>query len=109
MSKNELVGKYELMLIVDGKLSNEAREAINKEVLETITKSGGKVINSHVWLDKHRLTFPIKKCTDGTYYLVNLEIDRLTTAKLHSLLRLNEKILRYVLIRAEAEQPAAVA
>jgi ribosomal protein S6 len=33
--------KYELVLIVDAKLTNESKEAIRKEVAEAINKHGG--------------------------------------------------------------------
>ena len=71
MEKNELTRKYELVVIVDAKLTNEMKEAVRKEVTDTINKRGGKVINSQVWLEKHKLTFQIKKCNEGTYYLIN--------------------------------------
>ena len=61
MEKNELVRKYELVVIVDAKLTNEVKEAVRKEVTDAINKHGGKVINSQVWLEKHKLTFQIKK------------------------------------------------
>ncbi len=63
MDKNESVTKYELVVIVDAKLTNETKEVVRKEVADTINKHGGKVINSQVWLEKHKLTFLIKKCS----------------------------------------------
>jgi len=100
------VHKYELVLIVDAKLSNEAKEAARKEVTESIIKHGGKVINSQVWLDKQKLTFQIKKCGEGTYYLINLEGGSDLVEQLKVGLRLNEQILRFMFVRADAKQPA---
>lgn len=100
MQKTEIIKKYELIAIVDAKLSNEEKEGIRKEAVDIVVKGGGKVINSQVWLEKHKLTFRIKKCGDGTYYLVNFEADNQAAEKIRSNLRLNEKILRYAVIKA---------
>ncbi len=100
MQKTETIKKYELIAIVDAKLSNEEKEGIRKEAVDIVVKGGGKVINSQVWLEKHKLTFRIKKCGDGTYYLVNFEADNQTAEKIRSNLRLNEKILRYAVLKA---------
>ena len=67
MEKDEQKRKYELVVIVDAKLTNESKETVRKEVADLVNKHGGKVINSQVWLEKHKFTFEIKKwpCSDG--------------------------------------------
>jgi small subunit ribosomal protein S6 len=99
MKPNSVIRKYELMLIVDAKLTNEEKEVINKEVSDLLQKSGAKMINNQVWNEKHRFTFRIKKCTEGTYYLINFESDTQVANHFRSLLRLNEKILRFGIIQ----------
>jgi len=109
MEKNELTRKYELVVIVDAKLTNEAKESIRKEVTDVINKRGGKVINSQVWLEKHKLTFPIKKCSEGTYYLINFGGKSEIINKIRPILKLNEKILRFDYIRIEPKVAAETA
>ena len=106
MSMVKSARKYELVLIVDAKLTNESKEAVRKEVAEAINKHGGKVINSQVWLEKQRLTFQIKKCGEGTYYLINFEGEGDVADKVKTGLRLNEKVLRFIFVRVEPKQPA---
>ena len=106
MEKNELTRKYELVVIVDAKLTNEMKEAVRKEVTDTINKRGGKVINSQVWLEKHKLTFQIKKCNEGTYYLINFEGKSEIVQKIRPILKLNEKILRFDIIKPESKVTA---
>jgi small subunit ribosomal protein S6 len=101
MEKNELVAKYELVVIVDAKLTQDVKESIRKEVAEIISKHDGRVINSQVWLEKQRLTFQIKKCGEGTYYLVNFEAKPEAVENIHSLLKLNEMVLRFAVIKPE--------
>src|SRR3989338_8060534 len=97
----ELMRKYELMVIVDAKLGQEEKDRIYKEAVDTISSNGGKIINSQVWLEKHRLTFEIKKCKEGTYYLINFEGDGSVNEKIRSLLTLNERILRFSFAKVE--------
>ena len=93
--------KYELVYIVDSALSQEEKETINKEIVDAILKSGGKVINSKVWLEKQRLTFKIKKVVEGTYYLINFESAPAAIVDLRQKLKLNEKFARFLLTIAE--------
>jgi ribosomal protein S6 len=61
MDKSELDRKYELMFIVDAKLTSDQKNDLCKEATDTIVKDGGRVLNNQVWMEKHKLTFPIKK------------------------------------------------
>ncbi len=99
--KTETLRKYELMVIVDAKLANEERETVRREATETVTKAGGKVINSQAWLEKQKFSFPIKKCAEGTYYLVNFEAEGTVVAAVRSNLRLNERILRFAVTKVD--------
>ena len=93
--------KYELVVIVDANAPQEKKESILKETTDTINKSEGKVINSQVWIDKHRFSFRIQKCLEGTYYTVNFEAVPTAIAKIRQYLKLNEEILRSLIVRAE--------
>ena len=94
MEKSELIRKYEIVVIVDARLSEVEKQSVFKELTDMVTKSGGKIINSRVWLEKHKLTFKIKKCTEGTYYLINFEGEGDVINKIKPVLRLNERVLR---------------
>ena len=106
MEKNESGKKLELMLIVDANLNNDDKQSIYKEATEAVKKAGGKILNSQVWMEKHKLTFPIRKCREGSYYCINFEGGGDVNEKIHSNVILNERILRFVIIDSE---PAATA
>lgn len=106
--------KYELVYIVDAHLTQEVKDEVNKQVVDTVAKAEGKVINSSVWFERQRISFPIKKIQDGTYYLVNCEGEGTTAVKIRQSLRLNEKILRFSIVnvsnqKVAVEQKAKVA
>ena len=95
------MNKYEMVLIVDAHLNSTERDDIVKQAVDIVGKSEGKVINSSLWMEKHRMSFPINKVWDGAYYLVNFEAKSPAIAKVRQLFRINEKILRYLIIRQE--------
>ncbi len=103
MEKSESIRKYELVVIVDAKLTDDAKETVRKDVADLISKHGGKVINSQVWLEKHKFTVEIKKCDEGTYYIVNFEGTSDVVEKMKPSLKLNERILRFAFIKIETK------
>ncbi|MBF0532351.1 MAG: 30S ribosomal protein S6 [Candidatus Omnitrophica bacterium] len=99
MTIAELNRKYELVVVVDAKLTGEEKEAILKDALDLIGKCGGRIINSQIWLEKHKFTFRINKRTEGTYYLVNFECAGAGLPEIRKEMRLKEKILRFLLVK----------
>jgi len=93
------MNKYELIVVVDAASLQEEKDTVLKEVIDVINKCDGKLINRNVWLDKHKFTFPVKKRKDGTYYILNFEGPQPRMAELRKLLRLNDKVLRFLLSR----------
>ena len=94
------MNKYELMVIVDAQIPADQKDQVFKQTLEAVTKGGGKVTNNQVWLDKHKMAFQIKKCREATYSLVKFESAADVIDRIKQTLRLNEKILRFSVIRA---------
>ncbi len=93
--------KYELVVIVDAALPQDQKEAVMKSVADEIAKCGGKVVNRQVWIDRQRMSFQMKKSSEGTYYLVNFEGGGARLAELRQAMRINEKILRSLIIKVK--------
>ena len=107
MEKKGILRKYELVVIVDANLTPDGKDVIVKQAADLVTKHGGKVINTQVWFEKQRFTFRIKKCSEGSYYLINFESNGEGLVALDQDLRVHEQVLRYIL--SKVEKPAAVA
>jgi len=103
------MNKYELVYIVDAHAAQTVKDEIAKQVAEAAAKSNVKIVNSVVWLERHKMSFPINKIWEGAYYMVNLEAPSAALAKLHGFLRLNEQILRFLTVKAEPQTAQAVA
>jgi len=91
--------KYELVVVIDAHMAQSQKDDVLKQSTDAVVKGGGKVINSQVWLEKHKFTFILQKKTDGTYYLINFESNGAGIDKIKENLRLNESILRYAIFR----------
>jgi small subunit ribosomal protein S6 len=100
------MNKYEFIYMVDARLSDGEKSEVAKLVADMITKAGGKVVNSAVWFERQRMSFPIKKTWEATYYLLNLDGKPSEMAKLRRELQINEKVLRFLIIRVE--QPVEI-
>jgi ribosomal protein S6 len=93
--------KYEIAMILDGQLGKDEKDAIVKKVTDAIAKAGGKVINNQVWLAKQKFVFKIKRHTEGTYYLLNIEAEGSAVLKIRQALALNEDVLRFLITIVE--------
>lgn len=89
--------KYEAMFIVKPDLSEEERKALFNQIQELLTKNNGSVQHSNIWAEKRKLFFPIKKCREGTYYLVNFTLEAAAIANIRHAYSLNENILRVLI------------
>ena len=95
--------KYELVYIIDAHASQAVKDEITKQISDAAAKSNVKLINSQIWLERHRMSFPINKVFEGTYYMLNLEAPAAALNKLDGFLRINEQVLRFLAIRVEAK------
>ena len=102
MEQSNSANKYELMAIVDAHLSQDDKDAIVKDVCDTVTKAKGNSVNTQIWFEKQKLSFEIKKKTEGTYYLINFEAPKASVASIRGELRLKEQLLRYLILEVEA-------
>ena len=98
------MNKYELVYIVDAHAAQSTRDEIAKQVADSLAKAEIKVVNSQLWLDRHKMSFPIQRISEGSYYLLNLEAKSSSIAKLHTSLRLNEQLLRFITVKADAQK-----
>ena len=96
------MNKYEFVYIIDAHASQPNKDEIIKQVADAAAKSEVKIANTQIWLDKHKMSFPINKTSEGTYYMLNLEAKSAAINKMQSLLRINDQILRFLTIRVEA-------
>ncbi|MDD5347704.1 MAG: 30S ribosomal protein S6 [Candidatus Omnitrophica bacterium] len=94
------MNKYEAMFVIKPDLSEDERKALFGTIQEVITKNNGQVSNGAVWAEKRRLWFPLKKQHEGVYYLANFTAPTDAITKLKYTFKLNEQILRVLILAA---------
>jgi len=92
---------YEGVFILNPDLAGDAAKGAVAQVQELVTKNGGKVDGLQEW-GKRRLAYKIDKKQEGNYLVVNFQMDSLQAKKLEQSLRLNDQIMRYLLVNKDA-------
>ncbi|MEE8367140.1 MAG: 30S ribosomal protein S6 [Thermoanaerobaculia bacterium] len=93
---------YELVFIVDPRLTEDETVALTEAVKELIVASEGEITKEESW-GKRRLAYPIKKFKEGSYVLLHVAADgKNPLGEVDQRLRQNDKILRHLVIRRDA-------
>lgn len=91
---------YELMAIFKPDLEEQDLQAAVERLNGLITARGGEVASSDSW-GRRRLAYPIQDFRDGIYTVSQLKLDPRTADELERSLKLNDQIIRYLLVRVE--------
>ena len=95
------MNKYELALVVNAKIEDDARVATVEKVKEYITRFGGTITNVDEW-GKKRLAYEIQKMREGFYYFIQFDADETVPGELEQNIRIMETVIRYLCIRQDA-------
>ncbi len=93
--------QYELMVILDPEIEERTVAPSLDKYLSVVTAAGGSVDNVDIW-GRRRLSFDIKKKSEGIYAVVDFTASPDTAKELDRQLRLNEAVLRTKILRPDA-------
>jgi small subunit ribosomal protein S6 len=91
---------YEVTFIVRPELDEQALTAVVDKVKGFVTNGGGQVSEVNPW-GRRRLAYPINKIREGQYVFIRAQLPAQMISGLERDLRLNEQILRFLVVRAE--------
>lgn len=91
---------YEGVFILNPEMTQDASKNAITQLQDLVTKNGGRVDGLQEW-GKRRLAYKINKKQEGNYVIVNFQLDSANTKKMEQTLRLNDQIMRYLLINKE--------
>jgi small subunit ribosomal protein S6 len=94
------MNKYELGVVIRFGLEEEAFQAEMERVKTLITRFDGVIDKVDEW-GRRKLAYPIEKQTDGVYTFITFTSASSAPAEIESRLRLQENVLRYLIIRLE--------
>jgi ribosomal protein S6 len=99
---------YESMMIVRSDLTEEELEKVFSKISKKVEDCAGKVLNSRIWAKDKVFAYPLrsrgagkKKFNKGCYWLINFNLDTDKLKDLKEAIRLEENILRSLIIRKE--------
>lgn len=95
------MNKYEVMFIVRPDLSEEEKKNLFQQINDVVIKNKGVVDQGSLWAEKKKLFFPIKKYTEGVYYLLSFSLNPLAIKDIRHAYKLNENILRVLISNLE--------
>jgi len=93
---------YEIMFIVKSTLEESKINDLAKETQKLISSNKGKVIEFKE-MGRKKLAYPINKEVSGFYFLMNVEANTETIQEFDRKFRINENILRHLILRKESE------
>lgn len=94
--------KYEIMFIVKATLDENSQKNISKEIQKLVADNKGKVIEFKE-MGRKKLAYEIDKNVSGFYYLLNVEASAEAIKEFDRKLRINENILRHLILKKESE------
>jgi len=89
--------KYELTVILPPSFSKKEQDGLASDVKKEVGQVGGKMGKQDLW-GKKELAYPIKKNTEGIFVIFPFEAPADKIKELEAKLRLNEQLLRYLLL-----------
>ena len=95
------MNKYELVLVVNAKIEDDARAAVIEKVQNYVTRFGGQISDVEEW-GKKRLAYEVQKMREGFYYFIHFEAETTAPAEIEARLRIMENVIRYLCVRQDA-------
>ena len=93
---------YEVMFIVKANMEEDQIKKEAESVKKLVNGKGSKVIEFKE-MGRKKLAYPINKEVSGYYYVMTVETDNDNIAEFDRKVRINENILRHIIIKMESE------
>ena len=94
------MSRYELALVVNAKIEDEARAAVVEKAKRYVERFGGTITEVEEW-GKKRLAYEIQKMREGFYYFIQFEAETTCPAELESRMRIMDNVLRYLIVNKD--------
>lgn len=97
---SDILRDYEMVVIAAPQLDDEGLSTLTQRISGWITGANGAVAETNVW-GRRNLLYPIKKQTEGIYVQFNFQLAPSASRELERNLRLDEKVIRHLVIRLD--------
>ena len=95
---------YELMFVVDPRVSDEDVVAMTNDYKNMLAGGGSQITGEENW-GRRKLAYPIDKLNEGKYVLLHIQSQNGATSlpEVEHRMRQNDKILRYLTVRTDED------
>lgn len=93
--------QYELILIVQPDLEEEATDAVVTRVKNLITDNNGEILKTDLWGSK-QLAYEIRDFREGFYVYMEINLDPELVAELTHSIKYIEPIIRHLITKIDA-------
>ena len=93
---------YETVFITDPDIPEEDLDKITERLTGIVDNFNGKIIGVKKW-GKRKLAYRVKKRSKGYYFILNFLGDRALTTELERVLKLDDRILKYLTLKADED------
>lgn len=91
---------YELVYILQPELDDDGVRNFNDRLNQVIETQSGTITTTEIW-GRRTLAYPIGKAFEGHYILERFQMAPAGTSEVDRLMRFNESVMRYLLIRTD--------
>ena len=96
------MNKYELALVVNAKIEDDARTATVEKAKEYIARFGGSVTDVDDW-GKQKLAYEIEKMNEAYYYFIHFDAEPTAPAEIEDHVRIMDNVLRFLVVRQDEQ------
>jgi small subunit ribosomal protein S6 len=97
----EQLNQYELIYVIQPELDNDATKAVDERVSQAIAGNKGEIVSTEIW-GQRKLAYPIGRYFEGYYILHNVQMPPAGVSDVERVMRLNENIIRFLVVRKDA-------
>ncbi len=95
------MSKYELAVVVNAQIDDDARAAVVNNVKELVERFGAQNTTVDDSWGKKKLAYEIQKMDEGFYYFVRFEAEGSAIADIESRMRIMDNVIRYLCVKQE--------
>ena len=92
--------EYEMVYVAQPDIGEDGLRQLNDRFAQAIGSQQGEISGTEIW-GKRTLAYPIKKYFEGHYVLHRFQMPPQGAEELDRLLRLNENVIRYLIVRTD--------
>ncbi len=92
--------KYELALVVNARIEDDARAEVVEKAKDYITRAGGVVTEVEDW-GKKKLAYEIQKMGEGFYYFIQFDAEATAPGQIEQNVRIMDNVLRFLCVKKD--------